>query len=245
MKNFLKRNLPVFIIGGGLALIFVVAIVLSQNREQSILPNLIRISEEEDEVVDLPVARPVVEEEEELTPEEVEARVEQIDFGTGQYSNSESLLPGNPVDDAMYEKAQEYLEKTAMTEEEVASTFGTLEIRYTAAGFTPNRPRGYTNQRIRWTNFSERPIEIIQLTPWFESWGQTPTKIAPGGTLEFIMPNEVGIWTYEDKESKDFGAILVERPNRYKPNAELIQMDSERNAVEPLESESEETEEEN
>lgn len=92
-------------------------------------------------------------------------------------------------------------------QESVDDKFGILEISYTSEGFSPRVTRAKIGQSARWTNNTDAPIYIHQRKPTYPEL-ETDTEIKPGESFSFVM-SELGIWTYEERETKHFGSIEV------------------------------------
>ncbi|HOD01514.1 MAG TPA: hypothetical protein PKH50_02225 [bacterium] len=89
----------------------------------------------------------------------------------------------------------------------VDEIFGSIKIDYTTEGFKPKILRSYIGQNIEWTNKTDKSIYLQQIKPTYEEFKQ-PIEIKPNETFTFRM-TQLGIWTYEESESGDFGSIEV------------------------------------
>jgi protein-disulfide isomerase len=87
----------------------------------------------------------------------------------------------------------------------------TLEIKYTAKGWSPETAAGFVGQKVVWTNTTDKTIHIEQLDKKLTEFAE-PKEIAPGGKLEFVLYSEK-IWRYQEKDTRDWGAIYINKLN--------------------------------
>ncbi len=212
MSEFIKRNKPVFIIGVITALVFLIIIAVSQSRnEKSLLPGLVKVNEEEFTPEEQPIEepqKPITE----MSAAELDRMVEKT-YKEG-YSDNFSLLPGNPVDEAVSEKYKELEAQAYMTPEEVTSEFGDLNISYTDdGGYEPRKSKGYKFQTVVWTNNSDRAIKLVQLNPLFNELANGIT-LQPGESYAMEMYKE-GNFRFTEDESRAFGSIAITRAAKY------------------------------
>ena len=119
------------------------------------------------------------------------------------YENTENYQEN---EDALNEEGKD----TNVEKEEevnVDEIFGKIKIDYTNEGFEPKIFRCYIGQTIEWTNKTDRVIYLQQIKPTYEEFKQ-PVEIKPNETFTFKM-TQLGIWTYEEANSEDFGSIEV------------------------------------
>lgn len=83
--------------------------------------------------------------------------------------------------------------------------FGVLQISYTDDGFTPRVTRVRVGQNVNWTNKTEETIYLKQIKPYYKEFEES-LSIKPNESFKFKM-TELGIWTYEETESGDWGSI--------------------------------------
>lgn len=93
------------------------------------------------------------------------------------------------------------------SEQTVDERYGILEINYTTDGFSPRVTRAKQGQTVRWTNNTEAPITIHQRKQTYTEFS-SDVEIKPGETFSIVL-SELGIWTYEEKETRSFGSIEV------------------------------------
>jgi len=94
------------------------------------------------------------------------------------------------------------------TEYEADKKYGILEIEYTQQGFVPQNARSFQNQLVRWTNATDTPLNIVQLTNTYPEL-KDGISIKPGETFEFRL-YKPRLWSYEREDNKDqFGTIFV------------------------------------
>lgn len=212
MSEFIKRNQPVFIIGIITVIVFLVIIFVSQSRtEDSLLPGLVKVDEQEFTPEEEPIEepeRPITE----LSAAELDKIAEEMD--RGEYKDNYSLLPGSPVDEALAEKFKELEAQAYMTPEEVKATFGEINISYTdEGGYEPRKSQGRKFQNITWTNNSDREIKLLQLNPLFNELASGVT-LAPGESYTMELYKE-GNFRFTEDESRAFGSITITRAAKY------------------------------
>jgi hypothetical protein len=193
MKNFLKRNAPVFVIGFVMLVLFLIAIISSENKsDPSNLPNLIRVRDEEEEEIFF-----------EPPPEEV-IIIEETESSKLGYKEEEDIITN--------EERRVHDERTTLNSEEVKARYGVLEINFTSEGFEPRNTNGYIGQIVRFNNNTGTSITIQQTTPKYDFW-ENPRTIPAGSSLEFEA-TEKGLWTYLEQDSNKLGAIYFSAPFR-------------------------------
>ena len=97
-----------------------------------------------------------------------------------------------------------------LTYAEIDKTHGTLEISYTDQGFILKNTNALQGQLVRWTNKTNKDMVFEQLMPTYEELKKLIT-VRPGQTFEFRLYKD-GLWTYEENVTKNFGSILVSKP---------------------------------
>ncbi|MBW6441568.1 hypothetical protein K0B04_01490 [Patescibacteria group bacterium] len=102
------------------------------------------------------------------------------------------------------EKAEESIPEPAINVDEV---FGTISINYTDEGFRPRIVRAYLSQNVTWTNTTNRVLYFHQRKLSYPGLGET-FEIKPGESFSHRM-SELGIWAYEEKETRHYGSIEV------------------------------------
>jgi len=93
------------------------------------------------------------------------------------------------------------------TEQTVDERYGILEISYTTDGFSPRVTRARQGQTAKWTNNTDAAILIHQRKQTYTEFS-SDVEIKPGETFSIVL-SELGIWTYEEKETRNFGSIEV------------------------------------
>jgi len=88
---------------------------------------------------------------------------------------------------------------------------GIIEVKYYEKwGFVPKNSKALNGQLVKSTNTTDRDIYIVQKMPTYSEL-EDPFLIKPDETFEFRL-YEIGMWTYEELETKHFGSINV-KPN--------------------------------
>ncbi len=88
--------------------------------------------------------------------------------------------------------------------------YGIIEIEYTDTGFIPSNVKAVQNQLVRWTNKTDKDIELEQLIKLYSDFEQ-PIIIAPNGTFELRMTQEK-LWNFKEKSKRHYGSIYVVQP---------------------------------
>jgi len=105
------------------------------------------------------------------------------------------------------QKNQNEQEEAVIPEVSVDEKFGILEIEYTDEGFKPRAIKTVQGRAVRWTNKTDKVIYLHQRKPTYDELKEL-VEIKPGESFNFRL-SELGIWTYEENESKHFGSIEV------------------------------------
>lgn len=211
IKEFLRRNAPVFVVGGILLASFLLVIYLSQNRSEPVEePELVVVESEEEALEFRSLEELTAAEISEISPEELERVLEEYGPNQGQYDSSFSLLPGNPGDEAINETREKFDELNKLNADQVQDNFGDVVIRYTEEGFEPQSPVVYIYQSVIWVNETEEPITLRQLTQRFPDWNNSPKTLSPGEQFEYQIPNTlIGKWPYEEAQSRKYGTLRI------------------------------------
>jgi|GEM_PF-1639102 len=90
---------------------------------------------------------------------------------------------------------------------EVDQKFGIVEITYSLKGFDPKNAKSIQNQLVRWTNKSDTPLKIVQVTKTYPEFKDGIT-IEPGKTYEFRL-YKPKLWSYKDEKTGTMGSIYV------------------------------------
>jgi plastocyanin len=118
--------------------------------------------------------------------------------------------------------SQENTEEKEPTQQEIDSIYGTLEISYTEDGFKPGKIRAALGQVVSWTNETDRVIYFHQRKQTYPELKELK-ELKPGESFSFRL-TELGIWTYDENESGDFGSIEVKSTEDF-PAPEKIYSD--------------------
>ncbi len=112
------------------------------------------------------------------------------------------------LDQNEFEEAEEEPEKKeepAEPEINMDEIFGVLQVEYTDKGFVPRVTRIRVGQSVNWTNKTEKTIYLKQIKPYYKEF-EEPLSIKPNESFKFKM-TKLGVWTYEEVESGDWGSI--------------------------------------
>ena len=110
------------------------------------------------------------------------------------------------------------IEEPKTTEMSIDERFGILEIDYTDEGFKPRVTKAMQGQAVMWTNKTDKIIYFHQRKQTYSALKEL-VEIKPGGSFNFRL-SELGIWTYDENESKHFGSIEVVRVPEAQPQLE-------------------------
>lgn len=98
---------------------------------------------------------------------------------------------------------------TEISDAEADSMYGTAFVDFTDEGFEPVELEIKLNQKVRWTNRTDREITIYQTTyKRFPEWDEDKT-LAPGESFEFRFYKNK-LWTYKERASGEFGSVFVD-----------------------------------
>lgn len=85
--------------------------------------------------------------------------------------------------------------------------YGVLQINFTENGFEPRINTAVLGQMVSWTNNTDKTIYFKQRKPTYPEL-KDPIEIKSGESFNFRM-TDLGIWTYEEGDSKEFGSVEV------------------------------------
>lgn len=180
IKGFYNRNKPIFIIGTIIGVVFIGFIAFYNLNPR--------------------------------TPTELQEINNEMDreFYKVAYENL-----SNPQNSYYEGESDEYSDHTRISDEEairlsiqnIDETYGTLEIKYTTDGFRPRATRAILNQMAKWTNETDKTIYLHQRKNTYSELEKL-VEIKSGESFEFRL-TELGIWTYEENGSRNFGEIDV------------------------------------
>lgn len=190
MDSFIKRNMPIFVIGFIVLFGFIIIIILSQtstNKElKSNIPTLIKIQKEpESKLKDSNSTENTDKDNRQPPPPEV----------TGELTPKQK------------ERKETLLEQATLSKEEVIKNYGAVDINFTQEGFEPKSTTLYKWQTVRFINTTDKPIAIKQTSPRYDEF-VNEVFIGAGDTLEFEISKE-RLWTFMEVTSKSHGSIFA------------------------------------
>ena len=103
------------------------------------------------------------------------------------------------------DEESEKKEEPAKQEVNMDEIFGVLQVNYTEEGFVPRVTRIRVGQNVNWTNKTDKTIYLKQIKPYYKEFEES-LSIKPNESFKFTM-TEIGIWTYEEVESRDWASI--------------------------------------
>lgn len=169
IKDFFKRNKPIFVFGIVLAMVFtgvsVVAELISPNNEIPILKK-----------TETPI--------------------------TDSYTDNAYTLP---KEEAQLPTQTNEIE---ISQEEIDTKLGKLEISFTESGFIPKNTSAYVGQALAIKNSTPATINIIQTTNIIANLKDITIEIQPEDEYEFRL-DKSGLWTYKETISNSNGAIYI------------------------------------
>ena len=92
-------------------------------------------------------------------------------------------------------------------EAEVDATLGVVNIEFTNVGWIPKFVEVAKDQKVVWTNKTDKEIFFRQRTPAYNDVGEL-IKIDPEKSFELRM-TVVGDWNYDESQTKYFATIRV------------------------------------
>jgi plastocyanin len=193
MIDYIKRNIPVFVIGAITLTVFTVIIVLSQKQPDE-KPNLVKI--DEDKV---------------SFDEEFEGRDFRSDTSDSFFSDSETT---NTDDTPRSVPGTVAGAQTENTSPESTDTLGisdereTVVVAYTDEGFEPSGSRAKKGQTITFVNTTDRVITLEQLAKLYDELKE-PVTLGPDQSFSFTLSHK-GFWSFQEKETEDFGNVFIE-----------------------------------
>lgn len=104
-------------------------------------------------------------------------------------------------------QASESAQLKAKAEAEIDASLGVINIEYTNVGWMPKFVEAAKNQKVVWTNKTDKEISLRQRTPAYADLTDL-IKIAPGKSFELRM-TVVGDWNYDEDQTKYFATIRV------------------------------------
>ncbi len=212
-KNFVKRNIPVFIFGLVVALVFLL-IILTQPKDGGTTPA--GFKKVEDEVFERESAEPTPE----TKPVEYARQVVSPEnkgkpYFYGEYDPSLRDAEGYPtpplpntVTVSKSLSPESVAELKSVAQESYNKRVAVLKITYTKEGFNPKDVNAYTGQRIEWVNETPSQITILQTTAIHEAL-KKGLVVEPGSSA-FFRPLISGLFSYLEKNSTKYGTITVQ-----------------------------------
>ena len=104
-------------------------------------------------------------------------------------------------------QASESAQTKAQAEAQIDVSLGIVSIEFKNVGWVPNFVEVMKDQKIVWTNKTDKEIFLRQRTPAYDELKELIT-IEPGKSFEFRM-TAVGDWNYDESQSKYFATIRV------------------------------------
>jgi len=179
--TFIKRNMPIFIIGGLTVAVFVVLIIISSGKN----PEGIRMDQITDENSTVTNNGGNETEsgylEEEYTYPGIELKA------TNNY-----VPVGVPEDlQHKYETSKHFLS---------SEDYQPVYIRFTDEGFDPKTVSVFEEQVLVWKNETKSTITLMEITNFYDEF-EEGVEIAPGQSYS-ITAKEIGIWKIREKASQ-------------------------------------------
>jgi hypothetical protein len=104
-------------------------------------------------------------------------------------------------------QASESAQSQAQAEAQIDATLGIVNIEFANSGWVPILVDVAKNQKVVWTNKTDKEILLRQRTPTYDSFTE-PVKIGPGKSYEMRM-TVIGDWNYDESQSNYFATIRV------------------------------------
>ena len=213
LKNFVKRNAPIFIFGFIILGLFILIIVFSPQKEEKFPSGFKKVEEEifeREPAEPEPTEKPV-----EYAPQIPSPENKGKRYFYGEYDPTLRDEQGYPIPPEVGSASL-----PAQASPETRDVLKNLErqsyearitptnISFTLDGFMPADARAFTGQKVIWTNNSGADIQVQQMLPIHEAL-KAGVVIKPGETFEF-KPLIDGQFTYVEKNSLKYGTIFVE-----------------------------------
>lgn len=186
IRNFYERNKPIFVIGIFMAIVFIGLIIFYGVKPRE-ETDLSKLNETDREFYK--VAYENLGE----NGSNVNENVYVSDFDTNTF----------PVPE----------EKSGLNQQQINERYGILEIQYTEEGFKPGRIRAALGQEVSWTNNTEKVLYFHQRKQTYPELEEI-REIKSGESFKFRL-TELGIWTYDENETGDYGYIEVKDPKDF------------------------------
>lgn len=133
------------------------------------------------------------------------------------YENLDEENSGNNLEETGDENQPQEEKTPEMTTDE---KYGILQIDYIDSGFSPRITRAALGQAVSWTNKTDKTIYFRQIKKSYPELEEL-IEIKPGESFNIRM-TVLGIWSYEESESRNFGSIDVKEQDKM-PVVEKVQ----------------------
>lgn len=213
LKNFVKRNAPVFFLGLIILIIFVAIILSSPHANNDVPAGFKKVEEEVFKEGESAEPKP------EEKPTEYAPQIPSPDNKGKPYFYGESNpnlrdaegypvsppVGSTPVPPNISKEDQDVMKGLEM--ERYQERLQPTKIVFTGTGFSPENASGYTGREIIWTNNTAQEIKIVETVPRHAALKNGIT-INSGGSFSF-KPLRTGIFTYLESTSKKYGSVYV------------------------------------
>lgn len=214
LKDFIKRNAPVFFLGLIITLVFI-AIILSQPTSENNVPAGFKKVEEKV----FESGKPKEPETAETQPTEYAPQIPSPEnkgkpYFYGEYDPNLRDDAGYPIPpkvgttSAPPNANEETLSEIQFIEQEnYKLRTQTVQIDFTDSGFKPADAMGFTGGKIIWTNKTTKDIRILQTLPIHEAL-KGGINLKPGESFEF-RPLKDKQFTYVEANSQKYGSLMI------------------------------------
>lgn len=217
-KKFFQRNLPVFVIGLIILILFVLIILTSPKEGGGNPAGFKKVGEEVFENRE-PAEPEPTEVPEEYAPQTPSTENKGKRYFYGEYDptlrDSEGYpTPPQPGSSVIPEGTDS--ERTGqlrvIEKENYAIRTKTININFTGEGFKPVDVMAFTGQKIVWNNKTDKEIFITPVSESHEAI-KNGFSIAPGQSYVFRPLIDIR-FTYMEKNSSEFGTVIVNDSTR-------------------------------
>ena len=212
VKDFVRRNAPVFFLGAIIVLIFLI-VIFASSKGRNITPAGFRKVEEEI-FEDRESTQPAEEKQGEYAPQIPNPGNVGKPYFYGEYNPNLRDEKGYPMAPAIgstvipdYADEQDKVETQALEYEEAQKRKQVVAIDFTTDGFKPQLAQAYTGGTIVWTNRTATEIKLVQTLPIHLAL-KGGTVLAPGESFEF-RPLVNKQFVYLDDYTKKSGSISI------------------------------------
>lgn len=213
LKNFIKRNAPVFFLGLVITLVFLV-IILAQPKSENNVPAGFKKVEEKVFESGRPTEPPKVEEATQYASQIPSPENKGKPYFYGESNPNLRDAAGYPtpplpesVEISNNLNTEQSVELRSVAQESYDKRVSVVQIKFSDAGFEPKDTNAYTGQKIEWINNTNKQIKIKQTSPIHQAL-KDGLVIESGKSVTF-RPLVNGLFAYLEEGTGKYGTIYV------------------------------------